>query len=101
MDEADSHMDAHMNEPPPSLEASVFPLKAVGFLPLYESFMRGEEDEEDEEEGEGAEEVRVMEAWVAARPSRNRELQVIIMAIIIMVIILANLEQTPFFNGRL
>lgn len=67
--------------------------------------MRGEEEEdeeedEEEEEDEDEEEVRDMvpeEAWAAARPSRNRELQVTIMAtiIIIMVIILAHLEQTP------
>lgn len=78
------------------------------FLPLYESFMRGEEDEEeedDEEEEEDAEELRVTvaeEAWAAARPSRNRELQVTIMAtiIIIMVIILARLEQTQSFQKK-
>lgn len=68
----------------------------TAFLPLYESFMRGEEDEEDEEEEEGAVEVRVMEACVAARPSRNRELKVII--IIIMVIILAHSKQTALFK---
>lgn len=56
------------------------------------------EEEEEEEVDEDVEEARFMvleEAWAAARPSRNRELQVTIMAaiIIIMVIILARLEQ--------
>lgn len=85
-------MYAHRNKTTFSRGFS-FPPSKLSLLPLYESFMRGEADEEDVEEEEGAEEVRVMEAWVAARPSRNRELQVIIMAIIIiiMVIILAHL----------
>lgn len=70
---------------------------------MYESFIRGEEEEVEEEveEDEDEDELRATvleEAWAAARPSRNKELQVTIMAAIIitMVIILAHLEDTPF-----
>lgn len=77
----------------------------IWLIPLYESFMRGEEEEEEEgeeEEDEDEDELRVTvleEAWAVARPSRKRELQVTSMAtvIIIMVIILGNVEQTLFF----
>lgn len=88
----------------PNVPYFAFPLqKKRWFLPLYESFMRGEEEDEEEEDVEDEEEERVMvgeEAWAAARPSRNKELQVTIMAaiIIIMVIILAHLEQTVSFQ---
>lgn len=72
-------------------------LKQHRFLPLYESFIRGEEEEEEGDEDD-EDEVRVAvleEAWAAARPSRNRELHVTIMAIIsiIMVIIVFSLRQ--------
>lgn len=68
---------------------------------MYESFIRGEEEEEEvaeEAEGEDGEvEARAAvpeEAWAAARPSRNKELQVTVVAtiIIIMVIILTHLN---------
>lgn len=70
-------------------------------LPLYESFIRGEEeeeDEEDEEEDEDEERVTVLEeAYAAATPSTNRELQVTII-IITMVIILAAFRLTSLFQ---
>lgn len=106
-------MDTHMTNPQHTsqivLKTETLELSRSKLccLPLYESFMRGEEDEDEEEEDveedEEEEEERVMvpeEAWAAARPSRNRELQVTIMAaiIIIMVIILARLEQTLSFQ---
>lgn len=74
------------------------------FLPLKESFIRGEEDEAEEEEEEDEDELWVMlleEAWAAARPSRRRELQVTIMAaiIIIMVIMFAHEKQSPSSQG--
>lgn len=67
---------------------------------MYESFIRGEEEAEVAEEAEGEEgedEARAAvpeEAWAAARPSRNKELQVTVVAaiIIIMVIILTHLN---------
>lgn len=69
------------------------------FLPLYESFIRGEEEEVGEGD-EGEDDVRAAvleEAWAAARPSRNNELQVTVVAtiIIIMVIILTHLNTEP------
>lgn len=67
---------------------------------MYESFIRGEEEEKEEEEGDedDEDEVRLTaleDAWAAARPSRNRELHVTIVAIIsiTMVIILFALRQ--------
>lgn len=70
-------------------------------LPLYDSFIRGEEEEEDEVEEEGRDMV-LEEAWAAASPRMNRELQVTIMAavIIIMVIIVARLKQTLLFQNQ-
>lgn len=56
---------------------------------MYESFIRGEEDEEEEDDEEVR--VTVLEvAWVAARPSSNRELHVtIITAITIIMVIIS------------
>lgn len=68
------------------------------FLPLYESFIRGEEEAVGEEdEGDDVRAAVLEEAWAAAMPSRNNELQVTVVAaiIIIMVIILTHLNTEP------
>lgn len=63
---------------------------------MYESFIRGEEEEGDEAEGDARPAV-LEEAWAAARPSRNNEPHVTVVAaiIIIMVIILTQLNAEP------
>lgn len=70
---------------------------------MYESFIRGEaEDVGEEDEGEdGARPAVLEEAWAAARPSRNNELHVTVVAaiIIIMVIILTHLNTELVFQN--